>query len=99
MQSNPCISSGAIRIPATITACILAAVASVPVAAGADEVEWPAGFDDALSSKIEAMEPSGSQRGESAAVSWFDSVTGDEDFASIAELRNFVKPGFVLTFR
>ena len=86
-------------MPATIKACVFAVVASVLVSASADNVEWPSGFDDALSSKIEAMKPSGSQRGVSAAVSWFDSVMHADGYASLAELRNFPRPGFVLTFR
>lgn len=79
--------------------CVLTAAAVSLSAVAADSVEWPADFDAALSAKIEAMKPSGSQRGEGSAVSWFDSVMCVEGYASIAVLRNFPKPGFILTFR
>ena len=84
---------------ATLKACALVAVTSMLVSASADDVEWPIGFDSALSAKIEMMKPSGSQHGESATVSWFDSVMHADGYASLAELRNFPRPGFVLTFR
>ena len=78
---------------------IFAAAAILAISAfAAESVEWPADFDSNLSARIEAAKPSGQQCAASA-FSGFDSITHDDMIATIAELRNFIKPGFVLTFR
>ena len=65
----------------------------------ADSVDWPSDYESKLATRVRELKPSGDRLSSSPVFRAFDSRTETGLVGTLADLRNYAKPGFLLFLR
>lgn len=75
------------------------AILAGALAFAADSVDWPADFDSRLAAHVRELKPSGDRLSASPVFLTFDSRIETRLVGTLAVLRNYAQPGFLLFLR